>query len=99
MSKLDDLAFEMINDAVLPIQKLFGVTAGDYAGQFFSGDTVLDIFKEYIIGELSNKYNDLQFWFDNSPETAGHKADYPQWIELNKIRDTFFDLTGYSIDN
>lgn len=56
--QIDNLAEEALNSACLLIQEALNVKAGDYAGIFFSGSEVKDIFIEYIKGEIQNKVNE-----------------------------------------
>jgi hypothetical protein len=36
-----------------------------------------------MLDNFKNQYEELQQWFDDNPETEGHEADYPQFMEMN----------------
>jgi len=36
-----------------------------------------------MIDVFKNQYEEMQQWFDDHPETEGHEADYPQFVEMN----------------
>lgn len=58
---VQDIAEEALNVAIRHIQDDLGVTTGDLAGMFFSGDsfdTIKNVFVEYIQAELEDRVLD-----------------------------------------